>query len=107
MARAQRLYNVKHVEMLWEREHDSLALIGWGHKRLVLALRGSPSLKRTMGSLAVSRAIVDGTVLCNMPTDGPSAYSMTTRRKAYLYRSIYYCRLQLSLHELTYVHSAL
>lgn len=50
---ALRLYDLERMEVLWERRHDSMALIAWGANRIVVVFRGTNSLKNILADLEV------------------------------------------------------
>ena len=50
---ALKLYGLERMEVLWERRHDTMALIAWGHNRVVVVFRGTNSLKNVLADLEV------------------------------------------------------
>lgn len=38
---------------MWERRHDTMALLGWGPGRIVIVFRGTNSLKNVVADLQV------------------------------------------------------
>ena len=47
------LYQLEHMEMFWERGHDTHALLAWGPSNIVLTFRGTASLKNVLADLQV------------------------------------------------------
>lgn len=48
------LYGLEHIEMMWERRLDTMALIGWGPGRIVVVFRGTNSLRNVLADLQVT-----------------------------------------------------
>ncbi|KAK9907744.1 hypothetical protein WJX75_009081 [Coccomyxa subellipsoidea] len=48
---AMGLYGLEHMEVMWERRHDTMALLGWGPGRIVIVFRGTNSLKNVAADL--------------------------------------------------------
>ncbi|CAL8470482.1 g10024 [Coccomyxa elongata] len=48
---AMGLYGLEHMEVMWERRHDTMALLGWGPGRIVIVFRGTNSLKNVVADL--------------------------------------------------------
>ena len=47
------MYDLKHVEVFWERMHDTHALLAWGPSRLVVVFRGTASFANVLADLQV------------------------------------------------------
>jgi len=45
------LYRLEELEMVWERRWDTVALVGWGPGRVVVAFRGTTTLKNVFADL--------------------------------------------------------
>lgn len=48
---AMGLYGLEHMEVMWERRLDTMALLGFGPGRIVLVFRGTNSLKNVVADL--------------------------------------------------------
>ena len=46
-----KLYNLTAFELLWERERDTKALLAWNDDTVVLAFRGTASLRNVLSDL--------------------------------------------------------
>ena len=47
------MYDLQHVEVFWERMHDTHALLAWGPSRLVVVFRGTASFANVLADLQV------------------------------------------------------
>lgn len=47
------MYDLKHVEVFWERLHDTHALLAWGPSRCVIVFRGTASFANVLADLQV------------------------------------------------------
>ncbi|KAK9802002.1 hypothetical protein WJX73_009255 [Symbiochloris irregularis] len=45
------MYDLTHVEVFWERQHDTHALLAWGPSRLVVVFRGTASFANVLADL--------------------------------------------------------
>ena len=52
------MYDLKHVEVFWERLHDTHALLAWGPSRLVVVFRGTASFANVLADLQVCKECV-------------------------------------------------
>ena len=48
---AMKLYKLTAFELLWERETDTKAMIAWSEDTVVLAFRGTASLRNVLADL--------------------------------------------------------
>ena len=48
---AMQLYNLTSFELLWERERDTKALMAWNDDTVVLAFRGTASLRNVIADI--------------------------------------------------------
>ena len=46
-----KLYDLTSFELLWERERDTKALMAWNEDTLVLAFRGTASLRNVIADI--------------------------------------------------------
>ncbi len=51
---AMSLYNLEHFELVWEKQLDTKALVGWNKDTVVIAFRGTASLANVKSDLQVS-----------------------------------------------------
>jgi hypothetical protein len=47
------LYDLEHMEVFVEHQHDTVALLGWGPTNVVLTFRGTTTLKNVFTDLQV------------------------------------------------------
>ena len=52
------LYNVEHMEVLWERRHDTMALLGWGPNKIVIVFRGTSTLRNVLADIQARTALL-------------------------------------------------
>ncbi|KAL4859424.1 L-2-hydroxyglutarate dehydrogenase [Chlorella vulgaris] len=52
---AKRLFNLQHVEALWDTDTDTHCVIGWSDTQAVVAFRGTSSMQNTMTDLKAWR----------------------------------------------------
>ena len=45
------LYDLEHIEVLWERRHDTMALLGWGPNKIVIVFRGTSTLRNVLADM--------------------------------------------------------
>ncbi len=69
---AMGLYGLDHMEVMWERRLDTMALLGFGPGRVVLVFRGTNSLKNVVADLqACLIPVLNGhcclRLTCNVP----------------------------------------
>ena len=48
---AMALYDLEHIEVLWERRHDTMALLGWGPNKIVIVFRGTSTLRNVLADM--------------------------------------------------------
>lgn len=57
---AMSLYKLTDSESFWEVEQDTRCLIGWGHNTVVVAFRGTASMRNALADMQVSlRHVLD------------------------------------------------
>ena len=49
------LYGLTSFELLWERERDTKALVAWNDDTVVLAFRGTASLRNVIADIQACR----------------------------------------------------
>ena len=64
---ALKLYGLERMEVLWERRHDTMALIAWGRNRVVVVFRGTNSLKNVLADLEVPHPASPGDCCAHRP----------------------------------------
>ena len=52
------LYGLKSFELLWERERDTKALIAWNDDTVMLAFRGTASLRNVIADIQARRGLI-------------------------------------------------
>ena len=67
---ALKLYGLERMEVLWERRHDTMALIAWGRNRVVVVFRGTNSLKNVLADLEVPYPANPGCCCAYLPAAG-------------------------------------
>ena len=67
---ALKLYGLERMEVLWERRHDTMALIAWGNNRVVVVFRGTNSLKNVLADLEVPYSAHPGYCCAYLPAVG-------------------------------------
>ena len=55
---AMQLYGLTSFELLWERERDTKALMAWNEDTLVLAFRGTASLRNVIADIQARSALL-------------------------------------------------
>lgn len=51
---AMGLYGLTESESFWELKQDTRCLVSWGHRHVVVAFRGTASMKNALADLQVS-----------------------------------------------------
>ncbi len=63
---AMQLYGLTSFELLWERERDTKALMAWNEDTLVLAFRGTASLRNVIADIQARSAIISNLALAHV-----------------------------------------
>lgn len=90
------MYDLTHVEVFWERQHDTHALLAWGPARLVVVFRGTASFANVLADLQVSACPQLPTAGCTVASRAASVtLGTSTQAWAMLWScsSIWLCHL--------------
>lgn len=58
------LYDLEHIEVLWERRHDTMALLGWGPNKIVIVFRGTSTLRNVLADMQARAVSPPSVLLC-------------------------------------------